>query len=126
MKKTYVWLSACVLAVALVGCGTNDTTPIASYEIAEAGSWKDGTYVETASGRNEDFEITVVIKNGNIENVSVGPNDETPDKGGRAIEQLPGQIKDAQSYSVDAVTGATITSEGIKDAVARCLEQASQ
>ena len=56
----------------------------------------------------------------------LGPMMKPHDKGGRAIEQLPGQSKDAQSYSVDAITGATITSEGIKDAVARCLEQASQ
>lgn len=122
MKKIIV----CLLAVLLVGCGTNDTNPVESYEISEVGSWKDGTYVETASGRNGDFEVTVVIKNGNIENISVGGNEETPDKGGKVIEQLPEKMKTAQSYNVDAISGATVTSEGIKDAVAKCLEQASQ
>ena len=48
------------------------------------------------------------------------------DKGGVAIAQLPDKIVEAQSYEVDAVSGATITSEGIKSAVAKSLEQATK
>lgn len=126
MKKTCIGLIACLLAVLLVGCGTDNVDVAKSYEISEVGFWTDGTYVETASGRNGDFEVTVVIKNGNIENIYVGENEETPDKGGKVIEQLPEKMKTAQSYNVDAISGATVTSKGLKDAVARCLEQASQ
>ncbi len=36
-----------------------------------------------------------------------------------------GHGQTAQSYDVDGFTGATITSNGLKDAVARCLEKAS-
>lgn len=36
------------------------------------------------------------------------------------------EIGEAQSYEVDAVSGATVTSNAIKDAVARCLEKASE
>ncbi len=67
-----------------------------------------------------------MIEGGNIASISVGDNEETPDKGGVAIAQLPEEIVEAQSYDVDAVTGATVTSNGIKDAVARCLERASE
>ncbi len=38
---------------------------------------------------------------------------------------LPAEMIKGQTYEVDATSGATITSNGIKDAVARCLEQAS-
>lgn len=86
----------------------------------------DGTYTETANGKKGNFEVTVVIEGGNIASISVGDNEETPEKGGVAIAQLPEEIVAAQSYDVDAVTGATITSNGIKDAVARCLEKASE
>ncbi len=110
----------------LGGCGASDTEQKKSYEIAEAGTWKDGTYTETAKGKKGDFEVTVVIEDGAIADVSIGENEETPDKGGVAIAQLPDEIVKAQSYDVDAVTGATVTSDGIKDAVARCLEKASK
>ncbi len=114
----------CILL--LGGCGSSDTKQAKNYEIAEAGTWTDGTYTETAKGKKGDFEVTVVIEYGKIASVSIGDNQETPDKGGVAIGQLPDAIVEAQSYDVDAVTGATVTSNGIKDAVAKCLEKASE
>lgn len=48
------------------------------------------------------------------------------DKGGVVIEKLPGQMIDNQTYDVDAISGATVTSDALKEAVARCLEQASR
>lgn len=126
MKKTISILAIFSCLLLLGGCGASDTKQTETYEIAEAGTWADGTYTETATGKKGNFEVTVIIKDGNIASVTVGDNKETPDKGGVAIAQLPDEIVSAQSYDVDAVTGATITSDGIKDAVARCLEKASQ
>ena len=126
MKKTVLILAVLECLLFLGGCGTSDTEQAKDYKIAEAGTWIDGTYTETANGKNGNFEVTVVIEGGNIASISVGNNEETPDKGGVAIAQLPEEIVTAQSYDVDAVTGATITSNGIKDAVARCLEKASE
>lgn len=110
----------------LSGCGASDTETKAVYEIGESGTWTDGTYIETAKGKKGSFDVTVIIEEGMISTVTVGDNKETPDRGGVAIRQLPDQIVEAQSYEVDAVSGATVTSNGIKDAVARCLEKASQ
>lgn len=73
------------------------------YRIADAGTWIDGTYMETAKSKNGKFEVTVVIKDGNIASISIGNNAETPDKGGVAIAQLPEQIVAAQSYDVDVL-----------------------
>ena len=53
-------------------------------------------------------------------------NDETPDRGGKAIKKMPDAMIEAQSYDVDGISGATRTSDGIKDAVARALEDASK
>ena len=125
MKKTNSIIAVLGCLLFLGGCGTSDTDQIKAYTIAEAGTWIDGTYMETAKGKNGKFEVTVVIEDGNIAGISVGDNEETPEKGGVAIAQLPEEIVAAQSYDVDAVTGATVTSDGIKDAVARCLEKAS-
>ncbi len=126
MKKTILILTVLGCLLLLGGCGTSDTEQAKAYKIAEAGTWIDGTYMETAKGKNGNFEVTVVIEGGNIASISVGNNEETPDKGGVAIAQLPEEIVEAQSYDVDAVTGATVTSNGVKDAVARCLERASE
>lgn len=123
MKKIISILTVLGCILIIGGCGTSNEK---AYEIAEAGTWVDGTYTETAKGKNGSFEITVVIESGNIASISVGNNEETPDKGGVAIAQLPREMVEAQSYDIDGVTGATITSNGIKDAVARCLEEASK
>lgn len=126
MKKilTVSILIGCLLALA--GCGSSETGLAESYEIAEAGTWKDGTYTETATGKKGSFDVTVVILDGSIESVTVGDNKETPDKGGKAIAQLPEEMVKAQTYEVDAISGATVTSDGMKDAVAKCLEKASE
>lgn len=124
MKKTI--LAVLGFLMLLGGCGTSDAKQEKAYKIAEAGTWSDGTYTKTAKGKNGNFEVAVVIESGNIASISVGDNTETPDKGGIAIAQLPEGIVAAQSYDVDAVSGATVTSIGIRDAVARCLEKASE
>ena len=126
MKNLTSMLLIFVCLLSLAGCGTSDTEQSDTYEIAEAGTWIDGTYTETAKGKKGDFEVMVIIQDRNITSVTIGDNTETPDKGGVAIAQLPDEIVSAQSYDVDAVSGATVTSDGIKDAVARCLEKASQ
>ena len=69
--------------------------------------------------------MTVTIENGQIADIVIGDNSETPEKGGVAIETIPQEIIDTQSIDVDSVSGASITSNGIKDAVAKCLEKAS-
>lgn len=125
MKKVSAMLAVLSCLLLLGGCAS-DTEQDKTYEITEAGTWADGTYIETAKGRKSDFKVTVVIRNGYMESVFVGDNEETPDKGGVAIAQLPDEIVSAQSYDVDAVSGATVTSDGIKDAVAGCLEKASK
>lgn len=111
---------------ALAGCGVSKTDTTKSYEISKSGAWKDGAYTETAKGKKGNFEVTVVIRDGSIESVTVGDNQETPGKGDKAIAQIPEEIVGAQTFEVDAVSGATVTSDGIKDAVAKCLEKASK
>lgn len=125
-KQAIVTIMLFASLVILSGCSASSTDTKTVHEIGEPGTWTDGTYTETAKGKKGNFEITVVIQDGNIASVTIGDHQETPDKGGVAIAQLPDEIVEAQSYEVDAVSGATVTSDGIKDAVAKCLEKASE
>ena len=118
-KLTVIFI--CVFAIVLNACGKTET----NYNISASGSWKDGTYTETAKGKKGDFDVTVIISDGKISDIQIGDNEETPDLGGKAIAELPAEMIKGQTYEADAISGATITSNGMKDAVARCLEQAS-
>ena len=85
---------------------------------AEAGGdLKDGSYDITVDGRNGKMTVTTVIKDGAIAEVKIGDNTETPEVATTALEQLPQAIVDAGTPFVDAVTGATITSDAIMEAV---------
>ncbi len=108
MKKIIAFFIAIGCLFIVTGCSNSDsgTSAAGAYKIGEAGTWSDGTYTETAAGKKGNFEVTVVIQDGNIASVVVGDNEETPDRGGGAIAQLPDEIVKTQSYLVDAVTGA--------------------
>ena len=81
------------------------------------GDLKDGSYDITVDGRNGKMTVTTVIKDGAIAEVKIGDNTETPEVATTALEQLPQAIVDAGTPFVDAVTGATITSDAIMEAV---------
>ena len=71
----------------------------------------------------EDVVVEVVADAGTIYSVTVVKNNETQGIGSIAVDQLPGKIVEAQSAEVDGVSGATMTSNAIKAAVAEALEQ---
>ena len=56
--------------------------------------------------------------------IDVLEQSETPDIGGKALETLPQAVLDAQSVDVDAVSGATTTSNAFFTAVSEALSQA--
>lgn len=127
MKKIGSIIISISLTIFLItGCSDDSSTiSLESYNIYEAGTWKDGSYTEIAKGKKGNFDVIVTIKNGQISDIIISDNNETPNKGGVAIKTIPSKIIDTQSIDVDSISGATITSNGIKDAVAKCLEKAS-
>ena len=84
----------------------------------------DGTYTGTADGRNGPVTVEVTITGDAIEKIEVVSHEETEGIGTIAVDSLPDAIVESQSLGVEAVAGATITSEAILAAVADCVEQA--
>ena len=84
-----------------------------------------GTYTATAEGCLSDVTVTVTVSDKAITDVRVDASGETAELGGKAAEELPGEIIRSQSTDVDGYTGATLTSDAIKQAAADCIAQAS-
>ena len=85
---------------------------------------KDGTYTGTGSGRNGEITVELTVKAGKLATVNVVRHGETAGISDAALARVPAEIVAQQSTAVDAVTGATMTSEGIKAAVAEAIRQA--
>jgi uncharacterized protein with FMN-binding domain len=82
----------------------------------------DGTYEGTAAGRNDDITVAVTVAGGKITSIEVVSHAETPsyfDRTGSVIDQ----IIEEQTVQVDAASGATLTSDGIMNAVLNALTQ---
>ena len=89
-----------------------------------SGKYKAGTYKGTAEGRNGEVEVTVKLSSSKIASVAVTKHAETPGISDAAIKDIPAAIVKAQSTSVDAVSGATITSDAIIKATRAALASA--
>ena len=85
----------------------------------------DGIYEGSAKGIGGDVPVTVTVEGGKITAVEVGENSETQGIGSKAIEQLPAAIVEANGTDgVAAVSGATVTSKAIFEAVNEALASA--
>lgn len=69
-----------------------------------------------AQGKGGDVTVTVTVENGTITAVEAVGDNEYPNIGTVALEEVPQHILSAQSFDVDGTAGATITSDAIKDA----------
>ena len=95
---------------------------------AEAGGeavYTPGTYTASAKGIASDVTVTMTFDETSITAVSIDVTGETPDIGGAIGNDMAKAILAAQSADVDAVSGATVTSDAIRIAAADCISQAS-
>ena len=84
----------------------------------------DGTYTASAEGKDGPVVVETTFEGGKIASVVVTEQNETPEIAGLPLEQIPPAIVEANAYNVDSITGATVTSDAIKAAVADAIVQA--
>lgn len=116
MKKI-IFLS---LAIMLCGCSQSDQ----SQKEEKTTVYKDGTYETTAIGYGGEFHVETIIKDDKIQDVIIKEHNETPSIGGVALEQMSANMKKENSYDVDTISGATKSSQALKEAVTKAFEQA--
>lgn len=113
MKKTLL-VGLSLLFLLSAGCSSKSSGNI----------YKDGSHTQTVSGYGGEFKITVVLNEDRIEDIQILENNETKGVGTLAFDYVVEQILEKQTTEVDGVSGATVTSNAIKEAVNKTLQEA--
>lgn len=111
MKKVLAWLLCLTMAMGLMG-------------LAQAEGGTDGVWEGVGAGRNGDIKVNVTVAGGAITAIEVTEHAETPGISDPALENVSAAIIAHQSLAVDSTSGATITSDGVLEAVTAALTAA--
>lgn len=115
-SKYFMLISlSCLLGLFLMGCAKEKNTD----------SVEGTTYTGTAQGYAGEVTVKVTVaKDGTINAIDVNAPDETKEVGGAAAPKIAKAIIADQSLAVDAVAGATITSNAVITATEVALKEA--
>lgn len=101
-----------VVGVSLVACG-GKTESTAASSVTKTG---------TGKGFGGDIVATLTVEaDGTVSDCKLEGASETESIGGAAPEELAKQVVAANSAEIDGVSGATLTTNGVKDAVSAAL-----
>lgn len=93
---------------------------------AMAATYTAGDYTVTVDGHNGTVTLTVTTSDTAITAIKVVEHAETANLGDTAMDKVIADIIAANSVDVQAVSGATISSEAVKKAVAEALVRAEK
>ncbi|MGM0126330.1 urocanate reductase [Enterococcus sp. AZ194] len=117
MKKSVVkkimGVAIVFLVVLLAGCSAKEDSKI-----------KDGTFSGSSNGNGGEIEVQVVLKDGKITEVNTLKSQETKGLGEDTLEQIREAIVENNSVHIEALSGATASSEGYIAAVKDALKKA--
>ena len=116
--------AAAMSGITAAGLAACNAASSASGVSSATGIYTPGTYTATAKGMSE-ITATVTFDANTITKVELDLSGETESIGGAAKDKLIEQIMNAQTSQIDGVTGATVTSKAVQNAVADCIQQAS-
>jgi uncharacterized protein with FMN-binding domain len=115
-RKLAVCVACAAMAAAVVSCARSS-----------GGPWKDGTYEGRAEGVHGEINLTVTVEKGKIARIDVTKQQEAAGVSDAAFAEVPRKIIEKQSTTVDAVSGASMTSKAImaaaQDALAKAVKQ---
>ncbi len=84
-----------------------------------------GEYTATAKGIASDVTVTCTFDETTMTDLVIDVSGETAGIGADIGDEMREKILSSQSCDVDGISGATITSDAVKAAVADCMSQAS-
>ena len=107
-----------LLAVSLIGCNEN------AGKNQQTAVYKSGTYTGIGQGKNGDIKLKIKFSKERIESISVIESNETKGICEPAFEKIPAAVIQDQTLNIDTVTGATMSSHGLLEAVADAVTKA--
>lgn len=93
--------------------------------MGKALEFKEGEYHVSAKGHNSDLPMVVTFSKNKIAGIEIDSSGESEGLSDMVFERLPQQIIEFQTLNVDAVSGASTTSQGVVDGVADAVLLAS-
>ena len=135
-KKLLALVLCALLALSCFGCAAPaavEETPAAEPTAAaetpapaadDSLTFTPGTYEGSAEGRNGPIKVAVTLSEHAIDSVEIVEQMDTVGICEPALEKMPAAIVESQSLAVDTVTGVTITSTAILEAVEQALTAA--
>ena len=109
---------------------TNSSDASSDSQVADedsiSGAYKDGECFGKASSYNGNVEVKVTISDGKITAIDIVKTKDDEEYFFDAQKKVIPEILEKQSTDVDAVAGATTSSEGICHAVEKALEEAKK
>ena len=110
--------------LALAGCAPSGSSDAKGSSNGSGAGSSAG--VGSGMGKHGQFDVEVMVTDGNLDRITVLNSRETPGMGDVAMEELTQLIVDNQTLNVDTVSGATLSSMAFIGAVSDALDQAGQ
>lgn len=119
------------LIIVLTGCGAVENrsveaptdgkteTPILT-DKSTTSEYTDGIYEGVGQANFGTIRLSVVIESGKISSINVVESSENS----QYVTTLIQQVIDAQNLSIDGISGATRTTDGVKNAIDEALSKA--
>ncbi len=92
--------------------------------LAVAADGVSGDFTGTAKGLGGDVTVTLTLKDGKIVGCTATGDKETEGIGSKVIDSFPGIVAESGSIAVDAISGATVTSNAFVAAAEAALTEA--
>lgn len=104
------------MSMTFTACGSNSSKQ-------ESEKLTSGEYSATAKGFGGDVNVVVTVEKGKISDVVITGDEETPEIGGASLEKLKKAIIEKNSEDIEVVSGATVTSNAVIEAVTLALNE---
>ncbi|MED4958299.1 FMN-binding protein, partial [Paenibacillus macerans] len=126
--KSWLVFTVCLaLAVSVLsGCqSAGNSRESGPSSAPEQSSFKAGTYTGEAEGKDGTVKVEVTMEEPDqIKDIQIVSQTETEGLGDAALEKIKEQILQNQTLAVDAVSGASKSSEAMLTAVEKAVQQA--
>lgn len=92
--------------------------------VPEDVTFEPGDYTVTAPGHNGDLPMVVTLTTDRIESIDIDTTGESEGIADVVFTRIPTQILEGQTLNVDVLSGASVTSNGVIDGVAKAVKMA--